>query len=86
VLSTVEFALLSELVAHPHEALSREHLLAVSHATASGGGLLARTVDVAVMRLRKRVEPDPAMPRYIQTVRGQGYMFVPHQPHLHRRA
>jgi two-component system, OmpR family, phosphate regulon response regulator OmpR len=40
--------------------------------------LLARTVDVAVMRLRKLVEPDPAMPRYIQTVRGHGYMFVPH--------
>jgi two-component system phosphate regulon response regulator OmpR len=29
------------------------------------------------MRLRKIVEPDPAMPRYIQTVRGHGYMFVP---------
>jgi two-component system phosphate regulon response regulator OmpR len=81
VLSTVEYALLNELVAHPHEVLSREHLLAASHGAGLGDGLLARTVDVAVMRLRKRVEPDPAMPRYIQTVRGQGYMFVPHQRH-----
>jgi two-component system phosphate regulon response regulator OmpR len=32
------------------------------------------------MRLRKIVEPDPAMPRYIQTVRGHGYMFVPQAP------
>jgi two-component system phosphate regulon response regulator OmpR len=42
--------------------------------------VLARTADVAVMRLRKLVEPDPAMPRYIQTVRGHGYMFVPARP------
>jgi two-component system phosphate regulon response regulator OmpR len=78
VLSTVEFALLNELVNHPHQAVSRERLLAASHGQAQG--LLVRTVDVGVMRLRKRVEPDPAMPRYIQTVRGQGYMFVPHEP------
>jgi two-component system phosphate regulon response regulator OmpR len=39
--------------------------------------LLLRAVDVAVMRLRKRVEPDPAQPRFIQTIRAHGYMFVP---------
>ena len=36
-----------------------------------------RAIDVAVMRLRKRVEPDPAQPRFLQTIRGHGYMFVP---------
>ena len=67
--------MLAELVTNPNVPISRERLLAVSHER--GETLLARTVDVAVMRLRKIVEPDPAMPRYIQTVRGHGYMFVP---------
>lgn len=75
VLSTVEFAMLNELTANPNVPVSRERLLAVSHAR--GGELLSRTVDVAMMRLRKLVEPDPGTPRYLQTVRGHGYMFVP---------
>ena len=36
-----------------------------------------RAIDVQVSRLRKLVEPDPANPRYIQTVWGFGYVFVP---------
>ena len=76
VLSTVEYAMLAELVTSPNVPISRERLLSVSHERSES--LLARTVDVAVMRLRKIVEPDPAVPRYIQTVRGHGYMFVPH--------
>jgi len=76
VLSTVEYAMLTELVTNPNVPISRERLLSVSHSRAEL--LLTRTVDVAVMRLRKLVEPDPAMPRFIQTVRGHGYMFVPH--------
>ena len=75
VLSTVEYSMLAELVTSPNVPISRERLLAVSHTREEV--LLARTVDVAVMRLRKLVEPDPAVPRYIQTVRGHGYMFVP---------
>jgi two-component system phosphate regulon response regulator OmpR len=39
--------------------------------------VLPRAVDAAVMRLRRAVEPDPELPRYIQTVRGVGYVFVP---------
>jgi len=76
MLSTVEYSMLAELVTNPNVPISRERLLAVSHVRADV--LLARTVDVAVMRLRKLVEPNPAAPRYIQTVRGHGYMFVPH--------
>jgi len=75
VLSTVEYAVLAELARNPGVAISRERLLAASHDRAEG--LLPRAVDVAVMRLRKRVEPLPAQPRYIQTIRGHGYMFVP---------
>jgi two-component system phosphate regulon response regulator OmpR len=84
VLSTVEHAMLAELVGNPHVPISRERLLAVSHTRAES--LLSRTVDVAVMRLRKMVEPDPALPRYIQTVRGHGYMFVPHNMPAQRPA
>jgi two-component system, OmpR family, phosphate regulon response regulator OmpR len=76
VLNTVEYALLAELVANPGIPISRERLLAVSHTR--GESFLLRTVDTAVMRLRRLLEPDPARPRYIQTVRGHGYMFVPH--------
>jgi two-component system, OmpR family, phosphate regulon response regulator OmpR len=75
MLNTVEFALLAELVANPGVPISRERLLAVSHAR--GDVPLLRTVDTAVMRLRRLVEPEPAQPRFIQTVRGLGYVFVP---------
>lgn len=76
VLNTVEFALLAELVANPGVPISRERLLAASHGR--GDTLLLRAVDTAVMRLRRFLEPDPSEPRHIQTVRGHGYMFVPH--------
>jgi two-component system, OmpR family, phosphate regulon response regulator OmpR len=76
VLSTVEYALLAELVASPRVPIARERLLAAAHGRADA--VLLRTVDVAVMRLRKLLEPDPTEPRYIQTVRGLGYMFVPY--------
>jgi two-component system, OmpR family, phosphate regulon response regulator OmpR len=76
VLNTVEFSLLAELVGSPGVPVSRERLLAASHGR--GDTLLLRAVDTAVMRLRRLIEPDPSEPRYIQTVRGHGYMFVPH--------
>ncbi|WP_282829089.1 response regulator [Pelomonas sp. V22] len=77
VLNTVEYALLAELSANPGVAVSRERLLAASHDRKDRVTL--RAVDAGVMRLRKLVEPDPAMPRYIQTLRGRGYMFVPNR-------
>lgn len=75
VLGSVEYALLAEMVAHPGVPISRERLLRASHER--GDEVLPRTVDVTVMRLRKLLEPDPAVPRHLQTVRGHGYMFVP---------
>jgi two-component system phosphate regulon response regulator OmpR len=75
VLSTVEYTLLAELALHPNVPISRERLLAASHERPDA--VLTRTIDVAVMRLRKLIEPDPGEPRYLQTVRGHGYMFVP---------
>ena len=75
VLSAVEYALLAELASNPSTPVSRERLLSVSHPR--DDAVLLRTIDAAIMRLRKILEPDPAAPRYIQTVRSQGYMFVP---------
>jgi len=46
-------------------------------AARTGNAANARAVDVQVTRLRKKLEDDPRMPRYLQTVRGQGYMLRP---------
>lgn len=75
VLSSVEYALLTELTSNPGVAITREQLLAASHTRKDA--VMLRTIDASIMRLRKVVEPEPAFPRYIQTVRGHGYMFVP---------
>lgn len=75
VLSGVQYAMLAELTTNAGVVVSRERLIAAAHARDDAISL--RAVDVAVGRLRKALEPDPAMPRYIQTVRGHGYIFVP---------
>ena len=63
------------LVTHPRQPLSREKLMEL----ARGRDLdpFDRAIDVQVSRLRKLVEPDHASPRFIQTVWGHGYVFVP---------
>jgi DNA-binding response OmpR family regulator len=69
-----EFRLLSELADHPGRVLSREHLLErVWGYDYFGDG---RLVDVHVRRLRTKIEPDPANPRFILTVRGMGYKLA----------
>ena len=75
ILSTVEYAILAELVLNPHAAITRERLLQVSHPKT--GDVTLRSVDASIVRLRKTLEPEPSRPRYIQTVRGHGYVFVP---------
>jgi two-component system OmpR family response regulator/two-component system phosphate regulon response regulator OmpR len=74
-LSTAEFALLKALVTHPRHPLSRDKLMELARARYHDP--MDRAIDVQVSRLRKLVEPDPAQPRYIQTVWGHGYVFVP---------
>ncbi len=71
-LTPAEAALLKELARHPGEILSREEL-----AAATGVSRNLRTVDVQVTRLRKKIESDLRLPRYLQTVRGKGYMLMP---------
>lgn len=74
-LTTGEFAVLLALVTHPGETLSRERLLTL--ARGRGRSAFDRSIDVAVSRLRRLIEPDPQAPRYLQTVWGAGYVFVP---------
>jgi DNA-binding response OmpR family regulator len=69
-----EFRLLSELADHSGKVLSREHLLErVWGYDYFGDG---RLVDVHVRRLRTKIEPDPANPTFILTVRGMGYKLA----------
>ena len=74
-LTTGEFALLKVLVAHPRQPLSRDKLMAL--ARGRDHDPFDRAIDVQVSRLRKLIEPDVAQPRFIQTVWGHGYVFVP---------
>ncbi len=71
-LTDVETALLGALANKPGEILSREELIAL---TGAGGG--GRAIDVQVTRLRRKIEQDPKLPRYLQTVRGKGYVLRP---------
>lgn len=71
-LTDVEAALLRVLSERPGEIFTRDEL--IRRMGASGGG---RAVDVQVTRLRRKIEPDSKNPRYLQTVRGQGYMLKP---------
>ncbi len=74
-LTTGEFAMLKALVRHPRQPLSRDRLAEL--ARGRDYEAFDRSLDVAISRLRKIVEIDPAHPRYIQTVWGVGYVFVP---------
>jgi DNA-binding response OmpR family regulator len=74
-LTTGEFALLKTLVTHPRKPLSRDKLMEL--ARGRDHEPFDRAIDVQVSRLRKLIEADPAKPRFIQTVWGYGYVFVP---------
>jgi two-component system phosphate regulon response regulator OmpR len=71
-LTSVETALLGALAQRAGVALSREELIDL---TGAAGG--DRAVDVQVTRLRRKIECDPRDPRYLQTVRGRGYVLKP---------
>ena len=74
-LSGSEFALLKIFINHPMRTLTRERLLELLHGPEYDG--TDRGIDVQVWRLRRILETDPSTPRFIQTVRGRGYVFVP---------
>jgi two-component system, OmpR family, phosphate regulon response regulator OmpR len=74
-LSGSEFALLKIFVNNPMRTLTRERLLELLHGPEYDG--TDRGIDVQVWRLRRILETDPSTPRFVQTVRGRGYVFVP---------
>ncbi len=74
-LTSGEFAMLKALVRHPRVPLTRERLAQL--ARGRDFEPFDRSLDVQVSRLRKLIEIDPTAPRYIQTVWGVGYVFVP---------
>jgi two-component system phosphate regulon response regulator OmpR len=74
-LTTGEYAMLKALARHPGQPLSRERLAQLARGRAFGP--YDRSLDVQVSRLRRMLEEDPTHPRFIQTVWGVGYVFVP---------
>ncbi|WP_174363080.1 response regulator [uncultured Caballeronia sp.] len=70
-----EFALLKVLVKHPYKVLSRVLIHDLVHR--DDATFNDRSLDVPIWRLRRIIEEDPASPRHVQTVRGQGYVFIP---------
>jgi DNA-binding response OmpR family regulator len=74
-LTTGEFGLLKVLASHPRQPLAREKLMLL--ARGRDHDVFDRAIDVQVSRLRKLIEANPSAPRYIQTVWGFGYVFVP---------
>jgi len=74
-MSPLEFDLLKAFAENPTRALSRERILNLGQQRDADP--FDRSVDLRVMRLRKKIEPDPEHPRYIRTVRNEGYVFIP---------
>jgi len=75
-LTSGEYAVLKVLVQHPHEPLSRDKLMQL--ARGREWDAMERSIDVQISRLRRLIEPDvDDKPRYIQTIWGVGYVFVP---------
>jgi two-component system OmpR family response regulator len=69
-----ELSLLRAFLDNPNRVLYRHELLALTRQ--DDAAVFDRTVDVLVSRLRRKLEPDPGSPQFIQTVRGEGYLFT----------
>jgi two-component system OmpR family response regulator len=72
-LTNAELLLLEALLDAPHRVLSRDHLLDRTHT--HDADVADRTIDVLILRLRRKIEPNPHAPRMIRTERGAGYVF-----------
>jgi len=74
-LTASEYGLLKVFAANPKRVLSRDRLLELANARDSEA--FDRAIDLRIMRIRRKIEPDPAHPTVIRTVRGGGYLFSP---------
>jgi two-component system OmpR family response regulator len=75
ILTSSEFDLLAVFVEHPQHTLSREQLLEYLHGRTVHQ--FDRSIDVHISRLRRKIEPNPANPTIIKTIRNEGYFFTP---------
>ncbi|CAN5591082.1 response regulator [soil metagenome] len=73
-ITAMEFDLLRVLSEHPNRVLNRDQLMELAHHR--GWDVFDRSIDLRIMRLRRKIEPDPEKPEVIKTVRGVGYMFI----------
>lgn len=74
-LTSSEFSVLKVLAQHARQPLSRDKLMTLARGREYGA--FDRSLDVQVSRLRRIIETDPQQPRFIQTVWGVGYVFIP---------
>ncbi|ETR78141.1 chemotaxis protein CheY [Afipia sp. P52-10] len=74
-LTASEYGLLKVFAANPKRVLSRERLLEL--ANARDAEAFDRAIDLRIMRIRRKIEPDPSRPSVIRTIRGGGYVFSP---------
>ena len=72
-LTNGEFSLLTAFLSAPQRILTRDQLLDLSRL--HNAEVYDRSIDVQILRLRRKIEPDPANPTYIKTERGAGYLF-----------
>ena len=72
-LTNGEFSLLTAFLSSPQRVLSRDQLLELSRL--HNAEVYDRSIDVQILRLRRKIEVDPAHPRFITTQRGAGYLF-----------
>jgi len=76
-LTLSEYELLKVFVDRPRRPLSRDQIMSLTRNRDCEP--FDRSIDICVARLRRKIEPDPARPEHIKTVRGVGYMFIPPQ-------
>ncbi|MEJ8570146.1 response regulator [Microbaculum marinum] len=74
-MTAMEFDLLRSFAERPNRVLSRDQLLDLAHNRDMEA--FDRSIDIRIMRLRRKIEPDPQKPEVLKTIRGLGYMFVP---------
>ncbi|WP_405542821.1 winged helix-turn-helix domain-containing protein [Vibrio alginolyticus] len=74
-LTSGEVAVVKSLVTNAREPMSRDKLMNMARGREYSA--MERSIDVQISRLRRMLEDDPSKPRYIQTVWGLGYVFVP---------
>ncbi len=74
-LTAMEFDLLKVFAENAGRVLNRDQLMELAHHR--GWEVFDRSIDLRIMRLRRKIEPDPEKPEVIKTVRGVGYMYVP---------